>query len=218
MALTVEDLQNATPTDWSKVDERMTMRSDENQNRFALDHTLYVKFFMHPRKNDEKSEAAGRPIYEDTEYIEIMMPGEKNNIIQRPAWSQDYSRFRNQYALFKAGQTEQETGTPLNALPFMTDSLIEELKYFKIHTVEKLANLNDAAMQNFMGAREYQQKAQKFLAALSSGEALVQKNQDLEAKLAAQQAQINDLMAMMAKQTEPEQPQPDSKTLHVKKA
>lgn len=181
----VAQLQNSTPTDWSQFDQQLQKQSDWNANRNALDDKLYVRFFTKPKLNSEKSAEANRAIYEDTVYIEIMAPGEKNSIIQRPASEYDCSRFANHYALFKAGVAEQEVGTPLKALPFLSESQIEELAYFKIRTVEKLANLSDAVMQNFMGARELQQKAQKFLQALTSGDALLAQNQQLQSRIEA---------------------------------
>ena len=45
-------------------------------------------------------------------------------------------------------------------------------------------------MQNFMGAREYQQKAQQFLMKLTSGDELLRRNQELEARLAALEARL----------------------------
>jgi hypothetical protein len=118
-----------------------------------------------------------------------MTPGEKLSIIQRPidgANPPDSVRFPKHYELFKQGQKEQEVGTPLKVAPFLTESQVEELAYFKIRTIEQLANMSDSVMQNFMGAREYQQKAQQFLMKLTSGDELLKQNQDL-------QRQINEL-------------------------
>jgi hypothetical protein len=192
----VDELQNRTPTDWTKFDQNTPDINEANGNRFALDGKLHVKWYMRPRLNVEKSTEANRAIYEDTEYIEIMMPGEKHNIVQRPAWSQDYERFAAAYKLFKEGRAEQDIGTPLRALPFLSESQIEELHYLKIRTVEKLATLSDSAMQNFMGARELQQKADAFLKALSSGENMHAENEALKKRL-------SDLEAMLDKSTAP---------------
>lgn len=194
----VEALQNATPTDWATFDRQQNeVPYDQNNNRYALDSKLYVRFYMRARLNPDKSSEANRPIYEDTEYVEIMAPGEKNSIVQRPATAEDTFRFRTHYEQFKAGIKEQEVGTPLKVLPFLSEGQIEELAYFKIRTVEKLANLSDSVMQNFMGARELQQRAQRFLQALSSNDSLLEKNRDL-------QRQLDELRAMLEKRTEPQ--------------
>lgn len=192
----VEALQNQTPTDWTRFDQQLQERSNWDANRFAFDSKLYVRFYMKPRLNAEKSAEANRAIYEDTVYVEIMAPGEKNSIIQRPAWEQDFVRFAEHYKQFQAGVAEQEVGTPLKALPFLSESQIEELAYFKVRTVEKLANLSDAVMQNFMGARELSQKAQRFLAAINSNEAIAAENRTLKARLDA-------LEKLLEQRTEP---------------
>ena len=123
---TIDQIQNSTPTDWDRFNQQLDA-NDWDKNRFAGDDKLYVRFYMKPRINIDKSTAANRPIYEDTEYVEIMSPGEKNSIIQRPAWEQDYQRFAKHYTLFKQGQKEQEVGTPLKLAPFLTESQVEEL-------------------------------------------------------------------------------------------
>lgn len=181
----VETLQNSTPTNWAMFDQQLNERSSWDAGRFAMDDKLYVRFYNKPRLNVEKSNEANRPIYEDTVYVEIMMPGEKNNIIQRPADATDMRRFAKHYEQFKAGVAEQETGTPLKTLPFLSESQIEELSYFKIRTVEKLANLSDSVAQNFMGARELSQKAQRYLQAVTSNESLAEENRTLRARMDA---------------------------------
>lgn len=161
---------NQPPTDWSQFDQQMGNKSSGDANRFAQDGRLHVRFFTKPRLNPDKSQEANRPIYEDTVYIEIMMPGEKNNIIVRPTRDGDFSRFHQQYALFKQGIADQVVGTPLKVLPFLTESQVEELAWFKIRTVEQLADLSDNAQ--FMGAVELKNKAKRFLDLSRSNETL----------------------------------------------
>jgi hypothetical protein len=182
----VEVLQNSTATDWSRFDQAQgDARNDGNASRYAFDTKLYVRFYTRPRLNVEKSTEANRPIYEDTEYVEIMAPGEKNSIIQRPANPEDLFRFPKHYEQFRAGIKEQEIGTPLKVLPFLSEANIEELAYFKVRTVESLAHLSDSVMQNFMGARELQQKAQRYLQQVSSGDALLEENRALKNRMDA---------------------------------
>lgn len=200
-AAEVEMKQNAEPTDWSKYDQQLQDRGDENANRFAMDGKLHVRFYSKPKYNPDKSAEENRPIYEDTVYVEIMMPGEKHNIIHRPAASmRDDLRFSKQYAMFKAGQADQIVGTPLKVLPFLSEAQIEEFAYFKIRTVEQLAELSDNV--NFMGAQEYKRKAKGFLEASTTGSKLAEENKNLQAQLDEMKAMIVALQA--AKQEEPQ--------------
>jgi hypothetical protein len=194
-AAQVEVMQNSTPTNWATFDQQLDERPDANASRFAMDGKLHVRFYSKPKYNPDKSAEENRPIYEDTVYVEIMMPGDKNNIVQRPALSmRDDLRFPKHYEQFLKGQQDQMVGTPLKVLPFLSEAQVEELAYFKIRTVEQLADLSDTV--NFMGAQEMKQRAQKFLKALNSNEAVVEENRQLKARLDA-------LEAMLESQTAP---------------
>lgn len=179
----VDALQNSSPTNWNALDAQLVARSDGDANRFAMDHKLHVRFFMKPRLNADKSAAANRPIYEDAVYVEIMMPGEKNNIVMRPAWEQDFQRFAKHYEQFKAGVTEQLVGTPIKLAPFLSEAQVEELAWFKIKTIEQLAELNDGI--NFMGANDLRQKARRYLEGQTSNQALIEKINELTAQVSA---------------------------------
>lgn len=194
-AAQVEQLQNSTPTNWATFDQQLDVSSDSNNARFAMDNKLHVRFFQKPKYNPDKSAEANRPIYEDTVYVEIMMPGEKNSIIQRPAMSmRDDLRFPKHYDQFVKGQQEQAVGTPLKVLPFLSEAQVEELAFFKVRTVEQLADLSDSV--SFMGAQEMKQRAKKFLSALTSNEALAEQNRSL-------QAQLDEMRALLEERTGP---------------
>lgn len=170
-------LQNSTPTNWENFDKQLSGKSDWDTNRFAGDKALHVRFYMAPRLDMDASRLAQRAIYVDSEYIEIMIPGDKHNIIQRPVWEQDLQRFPEIYEKFKKG-VAQVIGTPLSAVPFLTKAQVEEFGFFNIRTVEQLSKVNDAVLGRFMGGQEYKQKATRWLEASTSGEALAQKIED----------------------------------------
>jgi hypothetical protein len=198
----VDQLQNSTPTNWATFEQQQGAGVTPDSPRFAADSKLHVRFFTKPQYNPDKSAEENRPIYEDTVFVEIMMPGEKNNIIQRPALSmRDDLRFPKHYEQFTKGQQEQMVGTPLKVLPFLSEAQCEELAWFKIRTVEQLAELNDTV--NFMGAQEMKQKAKKFLTAMSSGEHLLEQNRNLQTQLDEMRAMIEQMTAPKAKGKQP---------------
>ena len=137
--------------------------SDGSQNQG--DEQLLVVFYIHPKQNEEKSKQAGRAIFEDREYIRIIQPGNKENIIERPASEMDIQRFPRHYQAFKqrTGNEELIEGTRLEEWPALTRSQVAELKYMNVMTVEQLANLSDANAQGFMGINLLKQKAKAFL-------------------------------------------------------
>ncbi len=132
--------------------------------RYIGDDTLLVKFYLHPKKNVSKSAEAGRPIYEELEYISIRVPGGRNNIV-RPARQTDKNRWPKHYAAFKAKDDDFLVGTPLDVWPAINRSLVEELKHFNVRTVEQLADLADSHAQNFMAIGKLKTRAKLFLEA-----------------------------------------------------
>jgi hypothetical protein len=107
-------------------------------------------FYNFAVKNEDASATQGRDIYEDKEFIEIRVPGDRNLIIQRavqrggPALLDDTKRFAAHYKAFKDGVSDDVVvGTPLAVFPGITPAQREELAYFKVRTVEHLADLKD---------------------------------------------------------------------------
>jgi len=168
--------------------------AEQNNARYAGDDKLFVVFFMHPRKDEDKSVAEGRPIFKDEEYVRIMVPGDKDSIIVRPARDMDKGRFAKQYAAFQQGEGEVHEGTPLKAWPMVTRSQVEEMKFFGIYTVEQLAELADVHVQKFMGMGNLKEQAKAFIQAAREGAPLVQLNAAVEQK----DAEISALQQALA--------------------
>lgn len=133
------------------------------ESRDAGDKQVYVKFYIKPVKNDSKSDLEGRPIYDDREYVEIRVPGDQNNVVQRPVGQMDKDRFPRAYRQFKEGVEEQMTGTPLSEMPWITRSQVEELGHLRIRSVEMLADLNDGVCTKYPGTFKLKQTAQRYL-------------------------------------------------------
>lgn len=159
------------------------------------DARLWVRFEMRPTQDEAKSLEAGRPIYTEVEWIKIMVPGDRDTE-EHPVTDRDRARFARAYAAWKATGAEGVVGTPLEAWPQVTRSQVEELKFFKIHTVEQLATVPDAVGQKFMGINDLKKKAADFLAA-AAGEAPVLK---LQAELAKRDEEIVTLQKSLKEQ------------------
>jgi hypothetical protein len=131
----------------------------------AGDESLFVVFYMGTLQNEGKTIAEGRPIIDDVECVRIIVPGDKNNINDRPATPQDKRRFHKQYGLFKQGMSEdaQITGTRLHDWPLLTRGQAEELRYIGIRTVEQLAEVRDDVTSRVPGLVRLKQHAQVWL-------------------------------------------------------
>jgi hypothetical protein len=145
----------------AEADFSMTQMAMEESQRggFDQDSKLFVTFSLKPHPDKEKTKAEGRPIYSPREYVTIMVPGDKLNVISRPVSDIDRRRFAPKYAAFQAGQAQAESGTPLESVPWISREQVEELKYFNVRSLENLANLADVHAQRFMGINALRQKA-----------------------------------------------------------
>lgn len=160
------------------------------------DARLHVRFYLEPVEQTARSIKESRRIFEDTEFIEIMIPGDKLNIIKRQVWPIDKQRFAQQYARFKQGLADQTVGTPLSELVFITASKVKEYDFFGIKTIEQLAGAADGcdAGQRMMGFNLDKQKANAFLAA-AKGNAPIN---ELRAKLDERDNVIEAMQQQMA--------------------
>lgn len=171
------------PSDFAKPDE----------TRFAADNKLYVEFYRKPVLQPGESRAAGRAVYKEVDYIRIHVPGDKASVIERPVTQQDEFRFADRYAKWKAGQEEAVTGTPLSALPGMTPSKVEEYKFFKLVTVEQLAEANDNLGSKFMSFQADKQRAKAFMEVARNNAPIEKMNEELQKR----DAEIENLRTMV---------------------
>ncbi len=154
----------------------------DQSNRFRKDENLFVKFHIKPLQSKGKSVIEGRPIFEDQEYVSIMVPGNKTSIVDRPARQTDRDRFPKHYAAFKANEGDLLEGTPLEQWPQISRSQVEELRYFNVRTVEQVAQMADAQAQQFMGINTLRTAARLFIDAAKENADLSKYVADMEEK------------------------------------
>lgn len=182
-------MQPTTPTIFDEPSEF----SKPDETRFAADNKLYIEFFRKPVMQPGKSREAGRAVYEEVDYVRIHVPGDKSSVIERPLSQQDIFRFQDRYNKWKAGQEEAVTGTPLSALPGMNASKVEEYKFFKIITVEQLADANDNLGGKFMSFQQDKQRAKAFMEVAANNAPIEKMNAELQKR----DAEIENLRTMV---------------------
>lgn len=149
---------------------------------------LWVMFDIKAVKNVDKSKEAGRPIFDKVEYIHKMVPGDKTLEVHKPASEQDKIEFRRAYLAFKAGENQDTAGgTPLSMWPLMDVATIEELKFFKVFTVEQLAMAPETSINKMgPGFRKMQQQAKDWLESARSSEPMERlrsENEELKSRM-----------------------------------
>lgn len=146
----------------------------------ANENLVYARFYNHTIPNEAKSTEAGRPIFDDLEVCEVRFAANKQTIHVAPAHEvfkieRNFATgettpvtyamaYKDQYQKFKDGQSQDQSGTPLSELPFLTQSKRLELKALNIHTAEALAALDGQPLKRLgMGGRELKNQAQAYL-------------------------------------------------------
>lgn len=187
-------MQPTTPTVFPEIP---VPRPDES--RYAYDNRLYVEFYRKPMQHDAKSRDAGRAIYDEIDYIRIHTPGDKSSVIERPVTAMDAERFAERYNKWKAGQEEAVSGTPLTAMPGMTPGKVEEYRFFKITTIEQLAEAADNLGQKFMGFQGDKARAKAFMEVAANNAPIEKMNAALQERDATIE-QLNSRIDAMQQQ------------------
>lgn len=159
----------------------------------------FPRFYRDKAENGFKSAQEGRPVYDDVEMVEIIIPGQNQSIATERVKQHHKERWPSQYAAWKAGLEAVHDGSPLELWPPLTPAQIANLKALNVHTVEQLAAVDDQALGRIgMGARDLREKAKAYLTNAERGQALSQamaKIATLEATIESMKANYDDLAA-----------------------
>lgn len=170
------------------------------------DRSLYVRFFLEPVHNKNRSKAEGRPVYEDELFIEISAPADKTSVVIRPATDADKLRFPRHWAVFEKEGGEGVVGTPLKEWPLVSVSQIKEWNAMGIYTVEQLAGMSDNNVAKLMGGLVFREKARTWLAAAKEAAPMAAMQDELKKRddvIAMMQRQIAELTSAPAADTKP---------------
>lgn len=128
-------------------------------DRTALESKVFVEFSLHPRRNPAKSATEGRDVFDDVEYVRIVVPGERDGV-HRPAMQRDRDSYPRQYAAFKVNASQEAaSGTPLSHVLWLKPSQVAELQHYSCRTLEQLGAMPDSAAQKFPGILTLRQRA-----------------------------------------------------------
>jgi hypothetical protein len=185
----------------SLADARIEQTGNNQFNvSYGDDSKCYVEFEKKPVEQTYESERAGRPIWKDMDFITIMFPGNSTTRIVRVA---DKHRWPQQWAQYQRQEEQTLTGTPLEQWAPLTKSDVLMLKGSGVHTVEGLAGVSDANIDNIgLGMRSYRERAILFLDAAKGDEAINQlysDNKDLKSEIQALKTQIAEIGKAKAK-------------------
>src|SRR5262245_13166503 len=168
-------------------------------NKQALHGKVFAEFNLHPKRNPLKSAESGRDVFDDVEYIRIVVPGERDGI-HRPATNRDREEYPKQYAAFKANQSQDAaSGTPLSHVLWLKPSQVAEVAHYSCRTLEQLASMPDTSAQKFPGILSLRQKARDAIEVARGNAPIAQLRGELEEEKRANGELRASLEALAAK-------------------
>lgn len=155
-------------------------------------------FFMDTVENTFRTQQEGRPCFDEVESVRLWIPGDRHNSPVQRVNDDIRQRWPKQYEAFKAGLEPPLDGTPLTEWPPIKKTQAMEFAYFHIKTVEQLAGVNDAQLQNLpMGSRELREQAKAYVDIAQNGTGpiakMVAENMALRDEIALKDRTIVDL-------------------------
>lgn len=163
---------------------------------YVQSQKVHVEFRMDSVPSQIQSEQAGHPVYVEKPFVTIMIPGSTNTIIDTVADLAYQQRFPEQWARFRAGNTDSVVnGWRLESWPAVNTAQVKTLKHMGVFTVEMLADMSDTACQQVgMGTIELRIKAKAALVAAAGGA----EAERTAAESARRDAEMADLRAELA--------------------
>lgn len=170
-------------------------------DNFMEDNRGKMAVFFHAVqvRNNFKSDAEKRPIFEERIFIKKLVPGDSTLIVDRPMREQDMEDFPIEWARFEQKKEQKVAGTPIDAWSAVSETQKAEFKALNIFTIDQFANLPDVAGDKIMGFNDLRSKARTFIMAAQDSQMMDKLRAEMDKKLKAQEAELAELRAMINK-------------------
>lgn len=154
-------------------------------------------FYTRAVHDPQASVAAGRPIFKDMTYVRVAPPGERLNVVDRPANNEDRRRWPVQWHQFANNHEQIPEGTPIGQLYPDRPAIAQTLQASGVHTIEQCAELSAHAMDNIgMGAQSWVNAAKDYLEKANKGVSITSHRKEMEQKdqqIRILQGQVSEL-------------------------
>jgi hypothetical protein len=170
-------------------------------DNFMEDNRGKMAVFFHAVqvRNNFKSDAEKRPIFEERIFIKKLVPGDSTLIVDRPKREQDMEDFPIEWARFEQKKEQKVAGTPIDAWSAVSETQKAEFKALNIFTIDQFANLPDVAGDKIMGFNDLRSKARTFIMAAQDSQMMDKIRAEMDKKMEAQEAELAELRAMINK-------------------
>ena len=168
---------------------------------FMEDNRGKMAVFFHAVqvRNNFKSDAEKRPIFEERIFIKKLVPGDSTLVVDRPMREQDMEDYPIEWARYEQKKEQKVAGTPIDAWMAVSDTQKAEFKSLNIFTIDQFANLPDVAGDKIMGFNDLRSKARAFIMAAQDSQMMDKIRAEMDKKLEAQEAELVELRAMINK-------------------
>lgn len=123
-----------------------------------------VEFFRDAVQNNFKSGQAGRPIYDEKDFIRISTPGDTRTVVVELVTDLHKRQYPKSWQAYSDGLDEVLEGTPIAQWTQASLSQAKELAHFNVRTVEQLAAVSDGNLQHMgPGFQALRARAQQYL-------------------------------------------------------
>ena len=170
---------------------------------FMEDNRGKMAVFFHAVqvRNNFKSDAEKRPIFEERIFIKKLVPGDSTLIVDRPMREQDMEDHPIEWARYEQKKEQKVAGTPIDAWSAVSETQKAEFKALNIFTIDQFANLPDVAGDKIMGFNDLRSKARTFIMAAQDSQMMDKIRAEMDKKLETQEAELAELRAMIAELT-----------------
>lgn len=160
----------------------------------------FARFFMDDVVDKKATREAGETIWDQAEFVEILLAGDPKLIVNRKVEDRDRKRWPKQYSAFKEGEEQRPDGFPLTAWPACPPGFVKNLKAVHCYTVEQFVSMPDAALPPLPDIYKVRDKAREFLDAKTNASKfnkLQQQTDDQQAELETKEKTITELQEEM---------------------
>ena len=168
---------------------------------FMEDNRGKMAVFFHAVqvRNNFKSDAEKRPIFEERIFIKKLVPGDSTLVVDRPMREQDMEDYPIEWARYEQKKEQKVAGTPIDAWMAVSETQKAEFKSLNIFTIDQFANLPDVAGDKIMGFNDLRSKARAFIMAAQDSQMMDKIRAEMDKKLEAQEVELAELRAMINK-------------------
>lgn len=197
----------------------MEMQQAYDAVQYGAGNTLIVRFYRKMLLDEEKTHgwtefkrnpesgiefpikhaAAGKNVYSDADWIEVRIPGNKDEIRDRPVrLPQDKLAFPKQWEAYQQGLSAPASGTPLTLIPGYSGPQLHDYASYGVKTAEQLVAVSDSDGQSFMDFNRAKKRAQEYL----DRQAGAAPTEHLHAELEKRDKQLEDQGALIKQMQE----------------